>query len=97
MTAYVLWAVSLLHVLAVLRSVRRGPALTGALALAGGITVQAAIGILTLLYQVPIGLGLLHQGVAMVVLTVAVAHVVNLRAASTAAHAYRTVPPSPAS
>jgi cytochrome c oxidase assembly protein subunit 15 len=97
MTAYVLWTVSLLHLLAVVRTVRRGPALTGAVALAGGITVQAALGILTLLYQVPIGLALLHQGVAMVVLTIAVAHVVNLRAAPMTEHAYRTAPPSPAS
>jgi cytochrome c oxidase assembly protein subunit 15 len=97
MTAYVLWAMSLLHLLAVVRTVGRGPALSGALALAGGITVQAALGILTLLYQVPIGLALLHQGVAMVVLTIAVAHVVNLRTAPTTEHAYRTAPPSPAS
>jgi cytochrome c oxidase assembly protein subunit 15 len=97
MTAYVLWAMSLLHLLAVVRTVGRGPALSGALALAGGITVQAALGILTLLYQVPIGLALLHQGVAMVVLTIAVAHVVHLRAAPATEPAYRTAPPSPAS
>ena len=53
----------------------RGPALTHALALAALVTMQAALGILTLLHQVPIGLALLHQAGAIVVLTLAVVHV----------------------
>ncbi len=36
------------------------------------ITLQAALGILTLLHQVPIDLALAHQAVAIVVLTLAV-------------------------
>jgi cytochrome c oxidase assembly protein subunit 15 len=36
------------------------------------MTVQATLGILTLLHQVPILLALTHQGVAIVVLTLAV-------------------------
>jgi cytochrome c oxidase assembly protein subunit 15 len=44
----------------------------GALWLAASITVQAALGILTLLYQVPIDLALTHQAVAIVVLTLAI-------------------------
>ncbi len=38
------------------------------------VTVQAAIGITTLLLQVPIGWGVLHQGGALVVLGFAIAH-----------------------
>ena len=45
-----------------------------ALGLAGVITLQAAVGIATLLAQSPIGLALTHQGVAVVVLTLAVLH-----------------------
>jgi cytochrome c oxidase assembly protein subunit 15 len=72
--AYLLWLVAVLHVVDVARSSRKGPALNGALALAAAVTVQASIGVLTLLHQTPIGLALLHQAVAMVVLTVAVVH-----------------------
>jgi cytochrome c oxidase assembly protein subunit 15 len=78
MLAYALWAVSLLHVLDVLRGRRDGRILGGAVALALAVTLQAAIGILTLLHQVPLGLGLLHQGMAVVVLTIAVAHAEQL-------------------
>lgn len=38
------------------------------------VLVQAAIGITTLLMQVPMSLGLLHQGFAIVILGFAVAH-----------------------
>jgi cytochrome c oxidase assembly protein subunit 15 len=73
MTAYALWLLAVLHALDVARNVR-GRAITGAFALAAAITMQAMIGILTLLHQAPIGLALLHQAVAMVVLTIAVLH-----------------------
>ena len=78
MTAYALWLAALAHVVDVARTLRGGPALTGALALAVAITLQAAIGIVTLLYQAPISLGLLHQGMAVVVLTIAVLHAERL-------------------
>jgi cytochrome c oxidase assembly protein subunit 15 len=42
--------------------------------IAGLIALQAAIGIATLLYQVPVGLALLHQGTAIVILTLATTH-----------------------
>ena len=42
------------------------------------MTIQAAIGIATLLYQAPIGLALLHQAMAIVVLTIAVVHAVRV-------------------
>ena len=60
-----------------MRSTRsaRGPAaavIGGAWWLVAAITLQAALGILTLLHQVPIDLALAHQAVAIVVLTLAV-------------------------
>jgi heme a synthase len=78
MVAYVLWLGALLHALDVAVTLRRGPAVTHAIVLAGLVTIQAAIGILTLLHQVPIGLALMHQAGAMLVLTLAVVHVERL-------------------
>lgn len=72
--AYVLFALSLLHAADVARTLRGGPALTWALALASAVTLQAGVGIVTLLHGAPLGLGLLHQGMAVVVLTAAVVH-----------------------
>jgi cytochrome c oxidase assembly protein subunit 15 len=73
MLAYGLWLLSLAHVAHVaLRA--GGAALTGALALSAAITIQAGLGILTLVYQTPLALALLHQGMAMIVLTIAVVH-----------------------
>jgi cytochrome c oxidase assembly protein subunit 15 len=73
MLAYALWLLSLAHVAHV--ALRQGgAALTGALALSAAITIQAGLGILTLLYQAPLALALLHQGMAMIVLTIAVMH-----------------------
>jgi cytochrome c oxidase assembly protein subunit 15 len=46
--------------------------------LVGAITLQAALGILTLLYLAPLGLALGHQALAIVVLTVAVVHAARL-------------------
>jgi cytochrome c oxidase assembly protein subunit 15 len=45
---------------------------SGALWLAAAITLQATLGILTLLYQVPIALALVHQAGAIAVLTLAI-------------------------
>src|SRR6202030_1064521 len=71
-TAYALLALAVLHAIDAVRSRPATAAVNGALALAAAITVQAALGILTLLYQVPIPLALAHQAVAIVVLTLAV-------------------------
>jgi cytochrome c oxidase assembly protein subunit 15 len=38
--------------------------------LAGAATVQGTLGVLTLLYQVPLALGVLHQGMALVLMTI---------------------------
>jgi cytochrome c oxidase assembly protein subunit 15 len=47
-------------------------AIRGAHRLLAAILLQAGLGIVTLLYQVPIGLALVHQAVAILVLTFAV-------------------------
>jgi heme a synthase len=74
MLAYAIWLLAAWHVADVIRNTRRGPALIGALALFVAVTLQAALGIITLLLVVPLPLALLHQGTAMVVLTIAIIH-----------------------
>jgi cytochrome c oxidase assembly protein subunit 15 len=72
MTAYALWLVAVWHMI---DTVRQGRALLpGAALLAVAVSMQAALGIATLLEVVPLSLGLLHQGMAVVVLTVATVH-----------------------
>src|SRR5262249_50711550 len=68
MVAYALWVFIVLPVIDAARS-RSGPALAGALALAVAMTIQAMLGILTLIYAAPLALALAHQGMAMLVLT----------------------------
>ena len=46
--------------------------------LAGAVTLQAALGIVTLLYQAPLALALAHQVMAIVVFTIAVVHAERL-------------------
>jgi cytochrome c oxidase assembly protein subunit 15 len=53
---------------------KKGPVLTGAVLLAIAVTLQAALGIWTLLMVAPLSLALLHQAMAMVVLTIATMH-----------------------
>ena len=79
MMAYLLWFLAVLHALEVVRSIRDGASLNGAITLAIAITIQAAIGIVTLLNQVPISYALIHQAVAMIVLAIAVVHVSRCR------------------
>ena len=74
MLAYTIWICALLHAFDVGTSLKRGPALAGALVLFAAVTVQAALGIWTLLSVAPLSLSLAHQGMAMVVLTAAIVH-----------------------
>ena len=74
MAAYVLWIVAVFHLIDVIRAKRSGAVLNGALVLACAITLQAGIGIVTLLHQAPLPLALLHQIMGIVVLTIAVIH-----------------------
>ena len=78
MVAYALWLLAVLHAVDVARTGRGGTMLAGALALAAMITLQAALGIVTLLYQAPLALALLHQAMAIVVLTIAVVYAQRL-------------------
>jgi cytochrome c oxidase assembly protein subunit 15 len=78
MVAYALWFFAVLHAVDVARTLKRGPAMTHALALAALVTIQAALGIATLVHQVPIGLALLHQAGAILVLALAVVHTQRL-------------------
>ena len=78
MTAYVLFALAILHAVDAVRSRAEASVANGALWLAAIITLQAALGILTLLHQVPISLALAHQSVAIVVLGLAILQVDRL-------------------
>ena len=78
MTAYLLLAVTLWHAVDALRARAPAVVIRGAWWLAASVLVQAALGILTLLHQVPIDLALAHQAVAIVVLTIAVVNVERL-------------------
>ena len=78
MTAYVLFALAVLHAVDALRSRAGVAAIRGALWLAAAITLQATLGVLTLLHHVPIDLALTHQAVAIAVLTLAMIQVERL-------------------
>jgi len=80
MMAYTLFTIAILHVIDAVVS-RASPAvIRGALWLAAAMTLQATLGILTLLHEVPILLALVHQGVAILVLTLAVVQAERLMA-----------------
>jgi cytochrome c oxidase assembly protein subunit 15 len=80
MTAYALLAVAIWHAVDAVRSRADRSVVNGALWMVAAITMQAMLGILTLLYQVPIDLALSHQAMAIVVLTLAVLQVERMKA-----------------
>jgi cytochrome c oxidase assembly protein subunit 15 len=82
MTAYLLFILAVLHAIDVARTMRGGAALTGALAISSAVTLQAALGILTLVHQAPLALALAHQAMAVVALAIAVLHAAGLRPAA---------------
>jgi cytochrome c oxidase assembly protein subunit 15 len=83
MTAYALLVLALLHAFDAVGA-RAGAAIVrGAWWLAAAIVLQATLGILTLLNQVPIDLALTHQAVAIVVLTLAIFQAERLMARRT--------------
>jgi len=91
MTAYLLFTLAVLHAIDAMRS-RAGSAARGALWLLAAVSLQAVLGILTLLNQVPIDLALSHQAVAIVVLTLAVVQAERLAARHSAEAQLRVVP-----
>ncbi len=62
---------ALLYALDVARTVKKGPARTGAFVLFAAVTLQVALGVTTLILRVPLAVALLHQAMAMLVLTAA--------------------------
>jgi cytochrome c oxidase assembly protein subunit 15 len=75
MVAYTIWIVAVLHALDAFRARR---AAAGATILAVLVTLQAALGIVTLVAVVPLPLALAHQMFAIVVFTAAIVHAERL-------------------
>jgi cytochrome c oxidase assembly protein subunit 15 len=80
MTAYLLFVLAVLHAIDAIRSRTGTSAVNGALWLAAVVTLQAILGVLTLLNQAPMDLALAHQAVAIAVLTLAVLQAERLSA-----------------
>jgi cytochrome c oxidase assembly protein subunit 15 len=80
MTAYALLVLAVLHAIDAIRSRAATSVVNGALWLAAVVTLQAILGILTLLNQAPMDLALAHQAVAIAVLTLAVLQAERLSA-----------------
>jgi cytochrome c oxidase assembly protein subunit 15 len=93
MTAYVLLALALLHAIDTVRARAGAAVIGGAWWLVAAIILQAVLGILTLLQQVPIDLALMHQAVAIVVLTLAVLQTERLVARRVEANRQKLVEP----
>ncbi len=72
--AYALVVLAPLHLADVLRTVESRRLRTGAVLLAVAVCAQATIGIVTLLAAAPLALAMLHQAMALVVLTIATLH-----------------------
>lgn len=70
-----IWLLAVLHAFDAWRTQRT---VGGAFVLAGAVTLQAALGITTLLYQAPLALALAHQLMAMVVFSIAIVHAERL-------------------
>ena len=75
MLAYAIWLAVMLHANDAWRA---GRETRGALILAGAVTLQAVLGIVTLVNQAAIPLALAHQMVAILVFTVAIVHAERL-------------------
>lgn len=71
MMAYTLFVLAVVHVFDAMRSRAGAGVIGGAIWLVAAVGLQATLGVLTLLYQVPIELGLVHQAGGIVVLTLA--------------------------
>ena len=78
MIAYTLVVLAVVHAVDAIRSRANPAVVSGAVWIMAVMVVQVAIGILTLLNQVPIDLGLAHQAVAIVLLTLTLFQVERL-------------------
>jgi len=78
MIAYALVVLAILHAIDAIRSRASPVIVSSALWIMTAMIFQAVVGILTLLNQVPIDLGLAHQAIAIFVLTLALVHAERL-------------------
>jgi len=76
--AYALWLFAIIHAVDITRTLGRSRALIRVLILVPAVTIQAVLGILTLIFETPLALALMHQATAMAVLTIAVVHTERL-------------------
>jgi heme a synthase len=83
MMGYVIFVLALWHAVDVVRGGKGGAVSTGALLLASTVTLQAALGIVTLVHVTPLPLALAHQAMAVIVLGIAVLHAARLQPAMT--------------
>ncbi|WP_317993329.1 COX15/CtaA family protein [Bartonella gliris] len=72
--AYFLFVTAIIHALYVQKNVPHSTHSRRAFFICAMIVVQALLGIVTLLHEVPISLGLIHQSVALAILCFSVAH-----------------------
>ncbi len=82
LVAYIVVALGIWHCISILRAGASGEIRSSAALLAAGLLAQMALGIVTLLHAVPIGLGIAHQGFAAIVLALAVRHLWLVRHAT---------------
>ncbi|MCX7308602.1 MAG: COX15/CtaA family protein [Afipia sp.] len=82
MIAYVLLAAAIYHAIDAMRLRANTVVTSGACWLLASIVLQVAIGVATLLHQVPIDMGVAHQANAIVVLTLALLQAERLNATS---------------
>jgi len=75
MTAYAIWLLAVFHAGDAWRA---GREVGFAAILAGAVTLQATLGVVTLLYQAPLALALAHQVFAIAVFTIAILHAARL-------------------
>lgn len=97
MTAYALVALALFHAVDV-RRLGPGPLATTAGFVAVAALAQGGLGIMTLLFRVPIGLAIAHQAMALIVLTAATLHAAgagSTRKPVEAAHCHGDEPSPP--
>ena len=78
MLAYVILVAAALHAIDVARTVTAAPVRTGAFLLFAAIALQMVLGIATLLLVAPLPLALLHQAMAMLILTAATLHAADV-------------------
>jgi len=90
--AYLLLVMTFAHLVQVVRLRGQGAVVRGALLIAAATVLQAALGVLTLLYEVPIDLALAHQAGAIAVLTLVLLQVERLNGNAHGATALQGAP-----